>query len=185
MRGRDGERHPLESKLNELKRYHGDIWVDLERMEQDIGRQFVDQILDAEPNIFDEDFRSAFFQKTQGHALFTTELLQYLKQSDYLIKNSQDKWAASAELSWEGLPARIEGVISDRTSRLEADEQELLINASVVGETFSAEIITEMLGLQLRDVVRTLSGSLARTMGLVRACGIERSGGRRLSVYEF
>ena len=31
--GRDGARHPLESILNELKRYHGDIVLDLSRAE--------------------------------------------------------------------------------------------------------------------------------------------------------
>jgi tetratricopeptide (TPR) repeat protein len=183
--GRDSERHPLESKLNELKRYHGDIWIDLEQMEQDAGRQFVDQILDAEPNDFDEEFRSALFQRTRGHALFTTELVRYLKERGYLEQNQQGAWTATAGLTWEGLPARVEGVISERTARLDPEERDLLVNASILGETFSAEILAEMLGLQVRNVVRTLSGPLSRTLGLVRAHGFERTGGRRYSVYEF
>ncbi len=49
--GRNGERHPLEPTLNELKRYHGDIWIDLGDLQADTKRQFVDQLLDAECNV--------------------------------------------------------------------------------------------------------------------------------------
>lgn len=183
--GREGERHPLESKLNELKRYHGDIWVDLEQMDPESGSKFVDQILDAEPNTFDEEFRAALFQRTRGHALFTTELIRYLKERGFLEKNQHGEWATSSDLSWQGLPAKVEGVISERTSRLDPNEHDLLLNASILGEIFSAEILAQMLDLQVRDVVRSLSGSLSKTMGLVRARGFERTAGRRFSVYEF
>ncbi|NIM31745.1 MAG: hypothetical protein GTN60_10540, partial [Pseudomonas stutzeri] len=40
--GRGGERHPLEDMTNELKRYCGDICVDLSQYEKAEGRHFVD-----------------------------------------------------------------------------------------------------------------------------------------------
>jgi len=183
--GRAGRRHPLEATLNELKRYYGDIWVNLGDLKTDTNRQFVDAVLDAECNVADEAFRSALFKRTAGHALFTVELVQYLKERGYLLQNEQGQWEVSPELRWDGLPARVEGVISERITRLELREHELLTTAAIMGESFSAEILAAMIGLQLREVVRSLSGSLSKSHALVRAEGFERTAGHRMSMYGF
>ncbi len=60
----DGERHPLASIVDELKRQHGDIWLDLGTMSEDKGRRFVAAYLDSQPNRLDEDFREALFRQT-------------------------------------------------------------------------------------------------------------------------
>lgn len=183
--GRAGQRHPLEATLNELKRYHGDVWVDLGDLKADINRQFVDQVLDAECDVKDKAFRSALFRRTGGQALFTIELVQYLKERGYLLQNAQGRWEVSPGLRWDGLPARVEGVISERISRLEPGQHQLLTTAAILGESFSAEILAQMLQSELREVVRTLSGSLAKTHALVKAEGFERPTGRRVSMYGF
>ncbi|MEM7537259.1 MAG: hypothetical protein AAF639_34120 [Chloroflexota bacterium] len=64
---RDGERHPLRSVLNELKRYHGDVWIDLDEGQHERGREFVDALLDAEPNRLDEAFRQYLFDLNKGN----------------------------------------------------------------------------------------------------------------------
>jgi tetratricopeptide (TPR) repeat protein len=183
--GRNGERHPLEPTLNELKRYHGDIWIDLGDIQADAKRQFVDQLLDAECNVNDEAFRTALFERTHGHALFTIEMVQYLKESNYLLVDDLGQWQVSPDLRWDGLPARVEGVISERIDRLDPEQQELLTSASIVGESFAAEIPASMLKLDLRAVVRSLSGALSKSHALVKAEGFDRTGGRRMSVYRF
>src|SRR4029077_7978852 len=73
--GRGGERHPLEPILNELKRYYGDIVVDLGAAQGTETRAFVDALVDAEPNRLDATFRNELFARTEGHPLFTVELL--------------------------------------------------------------------------------------------------------------
>jgi len=183
--GRDGKRHPLEATLNELKRYYGDIWVDLGNLKADTNQRFVDQVLDAECDVADEAFRSALFKRTGGHALFTVELVQYLKERGHLLQDAEGRWEVSPRLRWDGLPARVEGVISERISRIDSAENELLTTASVIGESFPAEILAAILKPDLRDVIRSLSGSLAKTHALVRAEGFERPAGRRLSMYGF
>lgn len=183
--GRAGQRHPLEATLNELKRYYGDIWVDLGDLKPDANRQFVDQVLDAECNVADEAFRSALFKRTGGHALFTIELVQYLKERGYLLQNEQGQWEVSPLLRWDGLPVRVEGVISERITRLELGEHELLATAAIIGESFSAEILASVLKLELRGVIRSLSGPLAKTHALIKAEGFERTAGRRMSMYGF
>lgn len=183
--GRAGQRHPLEATLNELKRYYGDIWVDLGVLKADANRLFVDRVLDAQCDVADEAFRCALFERTGGHALFTVELVQYLKERGYLLQNARGKWEVSPELRWDGLPARVEGVISERITRLELAEHELLTVAAIIGESFSAEILAGILELELREVIRSLSGPLAKTHVLIRAEGFERVAGRRMSVYGF
>ena len=53
--GRDGGRHPLEAVIHELQRDYGDIHVDLSQSD---GRQFVEALLDTEPNRLEPAFRS-------------------------------------------------------------------------------------------------------------------------------
>ena len=112
-------------------------------------------------------------------------MLQYLKESDYLFVNQKGDWEVSSDLSWDGLPARVEGVISERIHRLEPEQHELLTNASIVGESFAAEIPTGMLKLEPRAVIRSLSGALSKSHSLVKAEGFESTAGRRMSVYGF
>lgn len=183
--GRGAGRHPLEAPMNELKRYHGDIWVDLEESRESAGRAFIDELLDADANDLDEDFRQALFDRTHGHALFTVELLRYLKESGFVSRNDDERWAAQADLRWDGMPARVEGVIQERTARLSHDERELLSAASVLGESFYAELLAGITEKQVREVVRALSGSLSGKHALVTAIGIERLAGKRLAEYEF
>lgn len=78
--GRGGVRHPLEKVLAEFKRYFGDVWVDLGQAAVAEGRDFVDALLDVEPNRLGEGFRQALFQHTGGHPLFTIELLREMQE---------------------------------------------------------------------------------------------------------
>ncbi|MBI1879660.1 MAG: AAA family ATPase, partial [Chloroflexi bacterium] len=63
------EGHPLAHITGELKRQHGDIWLDLGELAALEGRRFVNAYLDSQPNRLDESFRQALFAHTGGHAL--------------------------------------------------------------------------------------------------------------------
>jgi predicted ATPase len=179
------ERHPLESVVNELKRYYGDIQIEVGREEGSTGRQFVDALLDAAPNRLDEDFRAALYQHTRGHSLFTVELLRDMQERGDLFKDEAGRWVSRPALDWDALPARVEGVIAERIGRLERELQEMLTVASVEGEGFVAEVIARVQALDERGVVRRLSGELEKRHHLIGARGIQRLGRQRLSVYEF
>ena len=72
-------RHPLATITGELKRQHGDIWLDLGAISEGEGRAFVDAYLDTQPNRLAEEFRAMLFQHTGGHALFTVELVREMR----------------------------------------------------------------------------------------------------------
>ena len=84
--GRDGERHPLAPVLNELKRYYGEIVIALSRPPAHEARDFVNALADSEPNCLDAAFRERLFQLTEGHALYTVELLRNLEERGDLVK---------------------------------------------------------------------------------------------------
>jgi DNA-binding SARP family transcriptional activator/tRNA A-37 threonylcarbamoyl transferase component Bud32 len=180
--GRDGERHPLERVVGELRRDFGEIVLDLSRAE---GRAFVDALLDSEPNLIDEAFRATLYQQTGGHPLFTIELLRDVQERGALVRDDAGRWVAAANLDWSSLPARVEGAIGERIGRLAVPLRELLQVASVEGEEFTAEVVAQVLGADEHEVVGRLSHELDQTHHLVQALGIRRAGAVRLSRYRF
>jgi predicted ATPase len=175
------ERHPLEPVVNEFTRQFGDIEVDLGRAED---RQFVEALLDREPNHLGENFRETLYRQTRGHPLSTVELLRDMQERGDLVQDSEGRWVEGQALDWEALPVQVEAVIAERLGRLSEPERELLRVASVEGEIFTAEVLARVLGTDEREVVRQL-GRLDREHRLVAAQGIRRVSGGRLSLYRF
>jgi predicted ATPase len=87
--GRGGERHPMEPVINEVRALYGQYEVDLECAE---GRGFVEALLATEPNRLSPAFLDALLRQTQGHALFTIELLRGLQERGALVRDDQGFW---------------------------------------------------------------------------------------------
>ncbi len=92
MVSRNLDRHPLAAIVGELKRLHGDIWLDLGALSSAEGRAFVDAYLDRQPNRLGEEFRAAVFRHTDGHALFTVELLREMQARGELRRDAEGYW---------------------------------------------------------------------------------------------
>lgn len=161
-----GSRHPLSAIVHELQRETGAAPVDLNRVE---GRAFVDALLDVEPNRLDAAFRATLHRHTEGHALFTVELLRSLKESGALVQNDRGEWLQAAGPRWELLPPRVEAVIAERIERLPPLLRSLLEAASVQGETFSVEVLAACLAIDESQLVWMLSELVGRQHGLVYA----------------
>ena len=180
--GRRGERHPLEPVVHELQTAFGHVPVEL-REEED--RSFVDALLDREPHRLGLEFREGLFRQTRGHALFTVELLRGLQEQGTLTRDAEGRWIRAPGLTWDLMPARVEGVIAERVGRLPEKLQRTLAVASVEGEEFTAEAVARLVNIQPREMTRLLSEELDRRHHLVRARGFQRQAGRRLSRYRF
>jgi predicted ATPase/class 3 adenylate cyclase len=178
-------RHPLDKVLAEFKRSFGDLSVDLARDTQIGGREFVDALLDTEPNDLGEAFRQALHNHTGGHPLFAVELLRDLQERGDLVLDESGRWLEGPALSWERLPERVEGVIEERIGRLEQDLREALTVASVEGEEFTAQVVARVQAIQERLLLRQLSQELEKRHRLVRERSEDRVGRRRLSRYRF
>ena len=176
--------HPLALLVSEAKRSFGEVVVDLDGADERRGRAFVDALLDSEPNCLGAGFRGALYAHTKGHPLFTVELLRDLEGRGVLQRDAAGRWVEPAALDWGTLPARVEGVIEARISRLPLALRELLQAASVEGEEFTAEVVAQVQLQEAREVVRLLSGELDRRHRLVSAQGAA-GGAQRITRYRF
>ncbi len=178
-------RHPLVPLVNEVRRSYGDVVLSLDRSGPIGGRAFVDALLDSEPNRLSELFKDELHRRTEGHPLFTVELLHDLQARGDLVKDSHGRWHESSSLAWEALPARVEAVIEQRFGRLLPELRDLLAVASVEGEVFTAEVLAQVQGMTQLEVLRALEGDLVGRHGLVREEGEVIADGRPLARYRF
>ena len=178
----NGKRHPLESVVNEFKHQFGDIEVDLTKAD---GRQFVNAFLDTEPNRLDDTFRQTLYRQTNGHPLFTVELLRGMQERGDLVQDQEDRWIEGPNLDWKILPPQVEASIAERIGRLPEELQEILTIASVEGEIFTAEVAAQVQAVDERKMVRSLSDQLGRKHRLVAAQEIRQVNDQHLSSYRF
>jgi ABC-type oligopeptide transport system substrate-binding subunit len=183
--GRDGERHPLDKVLTEFKRYYGDVCIDLDQAMRVGGREFVDAFLNTQPNRLGEGFRQRLFLHTEGHPLFTVELLRDMRERRDLERDEQGCWVEGPSLDWDTLPPRVEGVVEERIRRLDDELRDILSVASVEGETFTAQVIAQVEAIQERLLLRKLSRELEGYHHLVEECGEIQIAHNFLSRYRF
>lgn len=183
--GRNGERHPLEPLLFEFQSSLGKISIDLDRVTETSGRNFINSFLDTEPNRLDETFRQELYRRTQGHPLFTIQLLRNLQERGEILQDKQGRWIVSAHLDWDALSPQVEGIIGERIGRLDQELQDLLLTASVEGEQFTVQVLEQVQGTAERVILHQLSRELEKRHHLVQELGEIYVGGRRLVRFRF
>ena len=175
---RSGNTHPLESVLNEVKRYEGDVIVDLGDVSDLQKVELVNAIVDEESNQLNSAFRQTLLAKTGGHALFTTELLRDLKESGKIVRDDHGRWIERDHIDWNAMPARVEGAIAQRIDRLSEAQRDIVSVASVQGLRFIAQVVATIQDIDELDILKELSRELDKKHGLVGELGelcIERA----------
>jgi DNA-binding SARP family transcriptional activator/predicted ATPase len=183
--GRDDERHPLSKFLAEAKLLFGDVWIDIAADRRQTARLLVDRLLDREGNQLGEDFRRELLGRTMGHPLFTVELLRVLRERGSLVQDEKGRWIVNRQVDWDSLPARVEGVIEERIANLNPEQHLILSVASVVGETFTLEVIAQVVGLYEGELLQQMERELARRHRLVREMDVSEGGEAGLTHYSF
>lgn len=180
-------RHVLLDITYEMKRQHGDIWIDLAGYDADARRRFVDSYLDTLPNHLGESFRKSLLLRTEGHPLFTVELVRSMQERGDLQKGDSGQWIVGESIDWSALPAKVEGAIESRIERLSEELQTVLSIACVEGETFTAEVVARIQGRPVQELIRQLSKELDKKHRLISPRTIEWIGPARqqLSIYRF
>jgi tetratricopeptide (TPR) repeat protein len=179
------EPHPIEKPLREFRRIFGDVWLDINPARNETSEAFVEALVDTVPNNLDHSFRAALFEHTRGNPLFTLELLNDFRDRGSLSADETGRWEVTEEIEWERIPARIEGVIEDRISRLEPGARRILDFASVEGEFFTAEVMAHGLALSTQEVIHTLSAMLDRRHQLIRETGTSWADDTKVHLYRF
>ncbi len=174
-----------ENLILELARQYGDIQIRLDQASRSEGRAFIDAILDLEPNRLGEAFREDLYQHTRGHPLFTTELLRSMRQNQNLTLDGGGYWVENRSSPPAPPPARVEAVIEQRLGALNSLQRELLNVASVEGEWFTAEIVANVLGLELARVLETFTHGLGQQHNLIQEQGVLRVRSLSLNRFQF
>ncbi|MEN8234880.1 MAG: AAA family ATPase [Actinomycetota bacterium] len=131
-----GGTHPLEPVIRELQAIRSDCAIELGS-----DRGFVDALVDSEPNELDGAFRDRLYSYTEGHPLFTVEMVRGMQDRADIRRNQAGIWTAQESLDWEALPTRVEAVVAQRIARLPGDLQRDLMVAAVQGEEFAEETV--------------------------------------------
>jgi len=182
---REDNENTLTSVLNEFKRLFGNCELLLGHESLVEDRQFVDALLDTEPNRLGDDFRAHLTRYTRGNPLFAVEMLREMQARGAVQQDETGHWVVRPTITWDAFPGRVEGVIEKRITRLEARLREVLVTASVEGEEFTAEVIARVRSIDKDLLVGMLSRELATGHHLVRARGVEQRGDQRISHYQF
>ena len=183
--GRGESRHPMAQVVSELKRHYGDPLIVLGDETETETKNFVDSLIDTEGNKLGEKFRGELHKRTNGHALFTAELLLEMQERGDLRRDKDGDWTDGPSLDWGSLPARVEGVVEERINRLQSELQEILTIASVEGETFTAQVIVRLQEIAERRLLKQLTQELDRQHRLVSEEGSKRVGDTRISRFRF
>ena len=180
--GREGERHPLEPVIHEIQRHYGDININLDKSE---SMEFIQDILASEPNRLESDFKDMLHNQTQGHPLFTIELLRGMQERGDLQRDRDGFWVEGSSLDWETLPARVEAVIAERIARLPQPLRATLRTASVEGEVFTAEVVARVQKTAGDQILGNLSRTLDKKHHLIQTQSVARVNNQLLSRYRF
>lgn len=177
--------HPLAPVIQELIRQFGDMSVELRRLEKVEGQAFVSALLDSESNRLGQDFRDSLLQKTNGHPLFTVELLRDMQARGELIQDSRGQWYEKQPVDWAAMPVRVEAVIRRRVDRLDAGLRKIVDVGSVEGEVFSAQVVMKVLEKSEWQILNDLSRELQSRHQLVLERAEVLVEGRPQALYQF
>lgn len=182
--GRGDLGHPLVQIVGDLKRYYGDILLDLDQS-GDERKDFVWQIIDSQPNRLGDKFRQELLHHTSGHALFTVELLKEMREQGAIQQDDNGLWYQPEVITWDDLPSQIEGVIETRISRLDPTDREILQIGSVEGELFTGEVIAKVVNVDPSELIRRISSIHIRKHDLISTEGTIQIDSHRISRYQF
>jgi tetratricopeptide (TPR) repeat protein/predicted Ser/Thr protein kinase len=176
--------HPLKSYKAEMQSHKLCEEVAL----GSLSREHIAEYLDAtfSPNDFPPELTSLIHDKTEGHPLFTTNLLQYMSERGDIAKVNAH-WSLVCPLSEMDLeaPESVRGMISKKIDALEEEERRALQYASVEGTEFLSTVTASLLGVDEIDLEERLA-HLGKKHRLIETLGEEELPDRTLTTrYRF
>ncbi|HKE57335.1 MAG TPA: AAA family ATPase, partial [Pyrinomonadaceae bacterium] len=133
------------------------------------------EYLDAtfSPNDFPDQLARHIHDKTEGHPLFATNLLQYLSERGYIARTNEH-WSLTRAISEMDLeaPESVRSMIGRKIDALAEEDRRALQYASVEGAEFLSAIVAGLLGIEEVDLEERLA-RLEKTHRLVVTRGEE------------
>jgi tetratricopeptide (TPR) repeat protein len=137
-------KHALTSVLTELNRERLLRSVQLKRMNFEDVSEMIKSILEQEDA--PPDFCRLIYEKTAGNPFFVEEVVKSLKEEG-VIRREENKWKFK-EVSEIQFPETVKSVIKTRIDRLDEECQNVLTQASFIGNDFTIEAICAVTGIE-------------------------------------
>ena len=168
----------LERSNHPLKSYKAEMQAHKLCEEVAVGslsREQIAKYLDAtfSPNDFPPELTSLIYDKTEGHPLFATNLLQYLSERGAIAKMNAH-WSLVRPLSETELdaPESVRSMISKTMDSLAEDERRALQYASIEGAEFLSTVAAKLLDVDEIELEEQLA-RLEKTHRLIETRGEE------------
>jgi adenylate cyclase len=177
-------KRPLHKLLSETKRLYDNILINLNQLSMAENQQLVHELVDQHTSApVSKSFRSALFQHTNGHPLFTIELIRAIDPGKPKTPGKKTVLQETT-LIWDTWPTRIEAIIEERIHTLPEELLQILLVASVEGATFTVQILATVIGREEREIFGALS-QLEKRYHLVQDRGEQMIGQQSVSRFQF
>jgi class 3 adenylate cyclase/tetratricopeptide (TPR) repeat protein len=165
-----GRQHPLERALRDLAREQLAQRIAVRRLDQDGTAAMIATTFGEEQ--ISEEFAGLIHRYAEGNPFFTQEVLQALVERGDIYRED-GRWERR-EIQEIAVPESVRSAIGERLSRLSEDTQELLHQASVLGQVFQFDEL-EAIGEQDEPALEA-SLEEATSAGLIRETIAEQYG---------
>jgi predicted ATPase/class 3 adenylate cyclase len=160
-----GQQHPLEGVLRDLYREQLTYRINVRRLSKEATSALVAAAM-GESEV-EENFASLVHHWTEGNPFFVQQVLRVLVERGDVQR--QDGHWVPADLAEIEVPESVRSVIRQRLARLTGLTQEILQEASVLGQTFSFDDLQAMGQREERVLEAALEE--AGELGLIREAG--------------
>ncbi len=136
------------SLLEELKRLPNHLRIDLKDLTPEDTRRLVSELLTIEK--LTEQKRQVIVELAAGNPFFVEEIIKVLIEKGYL-EHRDGSWVTMEDDEIFDVPDTVEGVLRSRIDNLPSQEKKVIQRASVVGEVFWRQIVSELMNHAIGD----------------------------------
>lgn len=150
----DKKTSSLKTTLQNMNREDLFNEIRLERLKQEEVERLIEKAFKTAD--IDDDFTDKIHEESEGNPFFLLELVDLLVKEGYIIKK-EGAWRVERSLDEMNIPTRVYDVINRRLNRLNDDEKNIMVCASVVGEEFESRIVGEVIGINRLELLKYLN----------------------------
>ena len=147
----EGHPHPLAEEMRLMKREDLFAEIKLSNLKQTGISAIAENMMggSVQPDLIEK-----LEKESKGNALFVVESLRMLFEHKGLVQEN-DQWRLVVDEL--GIPSKVKDIILRRLAILNYAQRRVLDAASVIGEKFSVELLSAVLGQERLDVLESLN----------------------------
>lgn len=154
---RDGQPHPLKEVLSVMEPYENVSIIELGFLElKDVSAYISRTYLN---NNFPQVFIDFVWKRTEGNSLFVVELIKLLEEDQTIAQQQGTKWSLTKGIRdiRLSIPKSVQAVIERRINNIRDEiDRQIHEYASVEGEKFTSDVLSELLAMDKIDLSRKL-----------------------------